>query len=43
MSDDKQQPKVFLAKPPKKVSEMTEAERLTWAAQLSPRLKPDAE
>lgn len=41
MSDDKQ-PKVFLAKPPKKVSEMSETERLEWAAQLSPRLKPDS-
>jgi len=43
MSDDEttKKPKVFLAKPPKKVNEMTEDEMYAWAHQLSERLKPD--
>lgn len=45
MSDDNETTKktlAFLAKPPKKISEMTDEEMLAWAQQLADRLDPNA-
>jgi hypothetical protein len=37
-----EKPEVFLAKPPKKVGEMTEEEKFAWVQPLAERLKPTA-
>jgi hypothetical protein len=45
MSDDNETTKkasIFLAKPPKKISEMTDEEKLAWARQLADRLDLNA-
>lgn len=41
MSDDEnKKPLVFLSKPPKKISEMTQEEKYAYARKLSARLNP---